>query len=101
MEIKMKKVFYINVKTNEVVEGTEVVIMTACPLKQVETAHGTMYVSTLTKFRNSKRELMEEEFADNFKILGMDRLMEKYKLNVFDANEYLEGALERFPEKFI
>ncbi len=97
----MKKVFFINVKDDKLVEG-ELDTMHSKPLQQINTTEGPVYVPSSMKLWDNKTELMADTFVRYFRMgIGFDNLMLKFNLDKSEAQVYLDSALKKFPEKFI
>jgi|SaaInlStandDraft_4_1057021.scaffolds.fasta_scaffold24385_3 hypothetical protein len=96
----MKRVYFLNNITNEVIEGDFDESQTG-PLKEVTTVRGKCHTSSSTKFWYSKNELVVDIFVTHFKNYGIESIIEKYNLDKQEAKTYLESALDKYPETFI
>lgn len=97
----MKKVFFITIRDNAVIEGRIVENNNPSPVNEIITENGKMYVPKNEMLWHDKNELMVNEFVTMYRILGLNNMMLRYTLTKEEAEKYLELAMDRFPEKFI
>lgn len=96
----MKKVYFINVTNDKIIEGE--LIPTCKILQQINTETGTVYVPSTIKLWENKSEMMAVTFANCYKNgMDIDTMIDRFHLDGQEAQGYLENALKKFPEKFI
>ena len=96
----MKKVYCIGVTNDRIIEGE---LIPACKiLQQINTETGTVYVPFTIKLWENKSEMMATTFADCYRIgMDIDTMLQRFDLDRAEAQEYLDEALKKYPEKFI
>lgn len=96
----MKKVYCINVTNDKIIEGE---LVPNCKiLQQINTETGTVYVPSTIKLWENKTEMMATTFANCYRIgMDIDTMLQRFKLDRSEAQEYLDEALKKYPEKFI
>lgn len=97
----MKKVFFINIRDNEIVEGEAIETSEPSPMIKIKTKSGIMVVPKDKKLCYSKDELMIHEFYTFFRILGFENMKIRYSITTEEASRYLELTEDKFPEIFI